>query len=437
MLDFQLLLKKVFSVSMESMRQSKLFTKTRKEAPADETARNAELLIRGGFIHKEMAGVYSFLPLGVIVLKKIEQIVREEMDMIGGIEMRTSVMQAKEVWEKTNRWDDVIVDNWFKTKLKNGGEIGLSFTNEEAHSNILKQYVNSYKDLPVYVYDFKNIFRNEIRSKSGILRGREFYWKALYSFSKDEKQHTEFYEKTKQAYKNIFQKVGIGHLTYLTFASGGTFSKFSHEFQTVTAAGEDTIYIDEETSVAVNQEVYTDEILKDLGLIKEKLVERKTIEVGNIFSLGTKFSAPFDLKFKDENNEENLVIMGSYGIGLTRLMGTVVEVLSDDKGIIWPESIAPFKIQLLSLGEGENVAIQADKVYEALIQAGVEVIFDDRGGMLAGEKFADADLLGMPYRAVVSERSIKEGGIELKKRNEEKGKIVNLDELISVMQNKE
>jgi prolyl-tRNA synthetase len=418
---------------MGYMRQTKLFTKTRKEAPADEVSKNAELLIRGGFIHKEMAGVYSFLPLGVRVLKKIEQIVRDEMDMIGGIEMKTSVMQSKEVWEKTNRWDDEIVDNWFKTKLKNGGEVGLSFTNEEAHSNILKQYVNSYKDLPVYVYDFKNIFRNETRSKSGILRGREFYWKALYSFSKDENEHNEFYEKAKIAYKNIFQKVGIGHLTYITFASGGTFSKFSHEFQTVTSAGEDTIYINEETSVAVNQEVFTDEVLKDLNLEKEKLVERKSIEVGNIFSLGTKFSAPFDLKFKNENNEENLVIMGSYGIGLTRLMGTVVEVLSDDKGIIWPESIAPFKIQLLSLGESEAVLKEADNVYESLVKAGIEVIFDDRSGMLAGEKFADSDLLGIPYRAVVSERSLKEGGIEIKKRTEEKGKVVSLTELLELL----
>ncbi len=418
---------------MRDMRQSKLFSKTRKEAPADEVAKNAELLIRGGFIYKEMAGVYTLLPLGLRVINKIEQIVRDEMNMIGGMEMRTSIIQAKEVWEKTNRWDDEIVDNWFKTKLKNGGEVGLSFTNEEAHSNILKQYVNSYKDLPVYVYDFKNIFRNETRSKSGILRGREFYWKALYSFSKNETEHNEFYEKAKIAYKNVFQKVGIGHLTYMTFASGGTFSKFSHEFQTLTSAGEDTVYVDEATSVAVNQEVYTDEVLKDLGLEKEKLVERKAIEVGNIFSLGTKFSAPFDLKFKDENNEENLVVMGSYGIGLTRLMGTVVEVLSDDRGIIWPESIAPFKIQLLSLGESENVTKEANNVYDALISSGIEVIFDDRNGMSVGEKFADSDLLGMPYRAVVSERSIKEGGIELKKRTEEKGSIVSLDELIKTL----
>ena len=412
------------------MRQSKLFTKTRKEAPADETAKNAELLIRGGFIHKEMAGVYSYLPLGLRVLNKIENIIRDEMNKIGGMEMKTSVFQNKEVWEKSNRWDDEVVDNWFKTKLKNGGEIGLSFTNEEAYSNILKQYVSSYKDLPLYLYDFKNIFRNEVRSKSGILRGREFYWKALYSFSKNEAEHDIFYEKAKQAYTNIFQRTGIGHLTYMTFASGGSFSKFSHEFQTLAGTGEDTIYIDENKGVAVNKEVYIDKVIESLELKKEDLVEKRAIEVGNIFSLGTKFSAPFDLKYKNEKGEEKLVIMGSYGIGLGRLMGTVVEVLSDDKGIIWPESIAPFSLHLLVLGDDDKVFTEANKIYESLLKAGIEVLFDDRKDISAGEKFSDADLIGMPTRIVVSARSLKEGGVEVKKRIEEKGKIISQDELL-------
>ncbi len=419
------------------MRQSTLFTKTRKEAPADEVAKNAELLIRGGYIHKEMAGVYSFLPLGLRVIKKIEAIIREEMNAIGGMEMQTSVLQSKEVWEKTNRWDDNIVDNWFKTKLKNGSEVGLSFTNEEAYSNILKQYVDSYKDLPIFVYDFKNIFRNETRSKSGIMRGREFYWKALYSFSKNEAEHNEFYEKAKHAYLNVFKRAGIGHLTYMTFASGGTFSQFSHEFQTLTSAGEDTIYVDENKSIAVNQEVYTDEVLKTLELVKSELVEHKAVEVGNIFSLGTKFSAPFGLSYKTQEGEEKEVFMGSYGIGLGRLMGTVVEVLSDDKGIIWPENIAPFQVHLLVLGEDEKVKEEANNVYEILVKNKVEVLFDDRTGLSAGEKFADADLLGMPMRVVVSARSLKdlpEGkGVEVKKRTEEKGSVVSVEDLLKML----
>jgi len=266
------------------MRLSKLFFKTMKESPKDEVSANAQLLERGGFVHKEMAGVYSYLPFGLKVIKKIEGIIREEMNAIGGIEMKTSILQNKEVWEKSGRWSDSVVDNWFKTKLKNGGEAGLSFTNEEAYSSILKKYVSSYKDLPAYPYDFKEIFRNEARSKSGILRGREFYWKALYSFSRNEKEHLEFYEKAKRAYKNIFNRAGIGDKTYLTFASGGTFSKFSHEFQTVCDAGEDIIYIQKDDygkglemepgRAAINKEIWTDGAKKDLGLTGD-FVEKK------------------------------------------------------------------------------------------------------------------------------------------------------------------
>ncbi|MFA5999959.1 MAG: aminoacyl--tRNA ligase-related protein [Candidatus Paceibacterota bacterium] len=415
------------------MRQSKLFTRTRKEAPADETSKNAELLIRGGFIHKEMAGVYSYLPLGLRVLKKIENIIRDEMNKIGGVEMKTSILQDKEIWEKTNRWDDNEVDIWFKTKLKNGGEVGLSWSNEEDFANILKQYISSYKDLPLYLYDFKDILRNEIRSKSGILRGREFYWKALYSFSKDENEHNEFYEKAKIAYQNIFKRVGIGHMTYLTFASGGAFAKYSHEFQTITSAGEDTIYVSEGNSIAVNKEVMGEEVLASLGLEKDKLMEHRAIEVGNIFTLGTSKSEALGLYYSDKNGDKKPAFMGSYGIGLGRLLGTVVEVLSNDKGMIWPESIAPFQIHLLLLGEDENVKKEVEKVYESLVEQGIEVLFDDRVEMSAGEKFADADLLGMPYRVVVSARSIKDGGVELKKRNEEKGKFVSMEESLKIL----
>lgn len=414
------------------MKQSFLFTKTQRESPSDEVSLNAELLIKAGYVYKEMSGVYSYLPLGLRVLKKIEGIIREEMNKIGGAEMKTSIFQNKDVWDKTGRWDDGVVDIWFKTKLKNGGEVGMSFTNEEAYANILKQHINSYKDLPAYPYDFKEIFRNEVRSKSGILRGREFFWKALYSFSKDEDDHNVFYEKAKEAYKNIFKRVGIGHLTYLTFASGGTFSKYSHEFQTITGAGEDIIYLDENKGLAINKEIYDDEELSLLGLKKEDLIEKKSIEVGNIFSLGTKFTEPFNLTYKDKDGQEKLVIMGSYGIGIGRLMGTVVEVLSDDKGIIWPESIAPFKIHLLSLGKEEKVLQEAENLYKELTQKGIEVLYDDREDVSAGEKFADSDLMGIPFRVIISNRTVNEGGYELKKRAEEKERIVKKEELFEL-----
>jgi prolyl-tRNA synthetase len=419
------------------MYQSKLFTKTRKEAPKDEVSKNAQLLIRAGFINKEMAGFYSFLPLGLRVIKKIENIIREEMNSIGGIEMKTSILQNKEVWEKSNRWSDEIVDNWFKTKLKNGGEIGLSFTNEEAYSNLLKQYINSYKDLPVYPYDFKEIFRNELRSKSGIMRGREFYWKAMYSFSKDEREHNVFYEKAKNAYLNIFNRVGIGELTYLTFASGGTFSKFSHEFQTISDAGEDITYEYKNKNGEIcyaNKEIVNDEYLNDIGAKWEDLKEYKTIEVGNIFTLGTKFSEPFDLTYKNESGEEKLVYMGSYGIGIGRLMGTVVELLSDDKGLVWPLSIAPFKVHLIQIGESEEVKKNAQNLYEELQKNNIEVLFDDREAR-PGDKFNDSDLIGIPLRIVVSDKTLMSSEYEIKERKTSKINMINESRLCDFIKN--
>ncbi len=409
------------------MRQSQLFTKTRREAPADEVTKNAILLTRAGFIHKELAGVYSLLPLGLRVIKKIESIIRDEMDSIGGQEMKTSVLQSKEVWEKSGRWSDDVIDGWFKTSLKNGAEVGLSYTNEEAYTNILKQFVSSYKDLPTYPYDFKEIFRNEARSKSGILRGREFYWKALYSFSKNEQKHAEFYEKAKQAYRNVFDRAGIGSDTYLTFASGGTFSKYSHEFQALTQAGEDTIYLSKEKKLAVNKEVYTDEVLEDLGLDRGGLTEEKAIEVGNIFTLGTRFSEPLGLYYTDEKGEKKPVFMGSYGIGLGRLMGTIVEVLADEKGLVWPEEVAPFRVHLISLGKNEELA---EEVYKTLEAKGIETLYDDRD-LRAGEKFADADLIGIPLRVVVGDKSAESKMLEVKRRDSDDVRMMTIEHLIN------
>lgn len=398
------------------MRQTQLFTKTRKEAPADEVSKNAQLLIRAGYVHKEMAGVYAFLPLGLRTLNKIVQIIREEMNAIGGQEVTLTALQNPEVWNATGRFADDVVDVWFKTKLKNDTELGLGPTHEEPLTALMTEHINSYRDLPRYVYQFQTKFRNETRAKSGIMRGREFLMKDLYSFCVDEKQHNEFYEKTKQAYANVFNRVGIGAKTYLTFASGGSFSKYSHEFQTVCEAGEDTIFIDEVKKIALNEEVNNDEVLSSLGLEKEKLVQAKSIEVGNIFTLGTKFSDALNLEYVDETGEKKKVFMGSYGIGPSRLMGTIVELLSDDKGIVWPESVAPFKVHLVSVGgEKENVKQAADDLYNKLTDKGVEVLYDDRD-LRAGEKFADSDLLGMPWRVVVSEKTLAEGKFELKNR---------------------
>ncbi|HSX44443.1 MAG TPA: aminoacyl--tRNA ligase-related protein [Candidatus Saccharimonadales bacterium] len=417
------------------MRLSQLFTKTSKNVPADETAKNAQLLIKAGFVHKEMAGVYSYLPLGFKVIENIVTIVKEEMDAIGGVQMKTSALQSKAVWEQTNRWDDQVVDNWFKTELKNGTELGLSFTNEEAYSNILKNFVSSYKDLPIYVYDFKTIFRNETRSKSGLMRGREFYWKALYSYSISQEQHDAFYARAQKAYEKIFDRLGIGDTTFLTFASGGSFAQYSHEFQTLSDAGEDTIYLDRKKKIAVNEEVFNDEVLKDIGLNKSDLEEVRAIETANTFNLGTKFTKPFNLKVPNEKGEPTPIIMGCYGIGISRLMGTIAELLSDDKGLVWPENIAPAKVYLARLDTSEEVVAAADELYDKLTKQGVDVLYDDRDAR-PGEKFADADLLGIPYRVVVSAKTVEKKQFEMKKRQESDTKLLDIGDILKALATK-
>ena len=398
------------------MKQSLLFTKTRREDPKDETAKNAKLLIRGGYIHKELAGVYTYLPLGLLVLKNIEAIIREEIEKIGGLELQLTSLQTPEIWQKTDRFSDEIVDVWFKTKLKNNTELGLAFTHEEPLTNLLKSHINSYRDLPIYLYQIQTKFRNEIRAKSGILRGREFIMKDLYSFTKDQSALDTFYEKAKVAYHNIFRRVGLGDSTYLTFASGGVFSPYSHEFQTVCEAGEDIIYISDEKGIAVNKEVYNDEVLTDLGLKASDLREVKAVEVGNIFKLGTKFSEALDLFYLDEVGKKHFVVMGSYGIGLGRLLGTVIEVLSPNDGIVWPKSITPFLVHLLPLGDNPEVKKQTEVLYKKLIDQKISVLYDDRS-LAPGEKLAEADLLGMSYRVVISEKTIAEEVIEVLDRN--------------------
>ncbi|MCX6786693.1 MAG: His/Gly/Thr/Pro-type tRNA ligase C-terminal domain-containing protein [Candidatus Kaiserbacteria bacterium] len=405
------------------MRQSQLFTKTRREAPADEVAKNAQLLVRAGYIHKEMAGVYSYLPLGLRTLNNIVKIIREEMNAIGGQELVMTALQDKELWSRTDRWDDEKVDNWFKTSFKSGGETGLGITHEEPLTRIMTEHISSYRDLPVYAYQFQTKFRNELRAKSGIMRGKEFLMKDLYSFSKDEAEHKAFYEKAREAYVKIFNRVGLGDQTYVTFASGGIFSEFSEEFQTVSDAGEDTIYVDESKKIAINKEICTDEVIAKLGLKREKLIEKKAIEVGNIFNLGTRFSEPLGLSYTDETGVHKPVVMGSYGLGPTRLMGTIVELMADNKGLVWPESVAPFSVHLVSLGkegdpsrrggaEADEISKTADTLYDDLVKAGVEVLYDDRDNSV-GQKFAESDLLGIPKRIVVGKKSVETGIFEV------------------------
>jgi len=399
------------------MRQSHLFTKTRREAPSDEVSKNAQLLIRAGFIHKEMAGVYDLLPLGLRTFNKVLGIIRTEMDAIGGVELHLSALQNPETWKKTDRWSDEKVDSWFKTALKGGSELGLGFTHEEPLTALMREHVASYKDLPRALYQFQTKFRNETRAKSGLMRTREFVMKDLYSFSKDAAEHEAFYERAAKAYAAIFDAVGLGEKTFMTFASGGSFSTYSHEFQTVCDAGEDTIYIDESKKLAVNKEVYDDgEVYTSTGINKATLKEAKAIEVGNIFSLGTRFSDALGLTYKNESGADVPVVMGSYGIGPARLVATVAEVLSDSKGLVWPATIAPFRVHLVQIGEDDEVSKEAAELYRTLTEAGVEVLWDDRDAR-AGEKFADSDLIGIPLRVIVSQKSLAEGEFECVERS--------------------
>lgn len=411
------------------MRVSKLFTKTSKNIPADEVAINAQLLIRAGFIHKEMAGVYTYLPLGKIVLDKIIQIIREEMNAVGGNEMSLTALQQKDAWVTSGRWDDDVMDVWFKTKLANGSEIGLAPTHEEPLTKLMKNFIHSYKDLPVYPYQFQIKFRNELRSKSGLMRGREFWMKDLYSFSRNRDEHEVFYEKISQAYNNVYARFGLGDITYKTFASGGTFSKYSHEFQTVSEVGEDKIYVHEAKNIAINEEVYNDEVLADLGIEKSELVEKKAVEVGNIFTLGTKFSDALGLKFTDEDGENKSVFMGSYGIGPSRIMGLIAEHFSDDRGLVWPESVAPATVYLVRIG-GDEATVHADELYDELMVAGIEVLYDDRE-VHPGQKFADSELIGVPYRVTVSDRMLENKTYEFVERKDGQKSLLTREQLLA------
>ncbi len=414
------------------MKSSQLFTRTSKTTPADETSRNAQLLIQAGYIHKEMAGVYAFLPLGKRVLDNIVQIIREEMNAIGGQEVSLTALQNKDVWEASGRWGDEVIDVWFRTKLANGSELGLAPTHEEPLTNLMKQFISSYKDLPAFPYQFQTKFRNELRSKSGLMRGREFMMKDLYSFSVDAAAHEVFYEQAAEAYKKVFERLGIGDSTYKTFASGGSFSKYSHEYQTISPVGEDTIYVHEGKAIAINKEVLNDEVLTDLGVTRDELVEKTAVEVGNIFTLGTKFSDALDLKFTAEDGSVQAVFMGSYGIGPSRLMGLLAEHFADARGLVWPAAVAPMQVYLARLGDSDSVVAQADKLYDTLMAQGCDVLYDDRDAR-PGEKFADADLLGIPYRIVISEKTAAADLYEVKARSATTVEMLNMTDIIKTL----
>ncbi len=406
------------------MKYSQLFGKTVKDAPKDETSTNAKLLTQAGFIRKEVAGVYNFLPLGLRVVNKISNIVREEMNKAGGQEILLSALQNKESWQKSGRWNSF--DALFKLASQFEKEYALGPTHEEVLVPLAQEFILSYKDLPVYLYQIQTKFRDEARAKAGILRGREFLMKDFYSFHETEKDMNDYYEKMKAAYKNIFKRLGLDAIE--TKAGGGTFSDFSHEYQVITEAGEDEIIYCPGGDFSENTEIAKVAEGKECDLGHGPLKKVKTIEAGNIFPLSDKFSKAFGLKFKDKDGKEKYVMMGCYGLGITRAMGTIVEVSHDDKGIIWPAAVSPFDVHLVHIEDAESEP-WAKEAYEKLTDAGVDVLWDDRENATAGQKFADADLIGIPVRLVVSKK-VGQGKVEWKKRASQDSEMITLDAAI-------
>jgi prolyl-tRNA synthetase len=409
------------------MRVSQLFTKTSKTAPSDEVSKNAQLLIRAGFVYKVMAGVYAYTPLGLRVLENIKTVVREEMNAIGGQELIMTILQPKELWETTTRWTDDVVDIWFKTKLKDETEVGLAWSHEEAIMDMMRQFVKSYKDLPTSVYQFQSKLRNELRAKSGIMRGREFVMKDMYSLHASAEDLDDYYNKVIEAYKRIYDRLGLGKDTYVTFASGGAFTKFSHEFQTICEAGEDILYVHREKNIAVNEEVLEDAI-KELGINKDELERVKSAEVGNVFNFGTDKSEQMNIKFTGQDGKEYPIYLASYGVGITRVMGVIVEKFADDKGIVWPENVAPAKVYIVRIG-GEAAIKHADELYEELKAKGIEVLYDDRDER-PGTKFADSELMGIPHRVTVSDRLIEADSYEYTPRMSGVSEVLTHDQLL-------
>jgi len=407
------------------MRQSQLFTKTTKQISKEEVSLNAQLLLRAGYVNKLMAGVYTILPLGLRVLSKIENIIREEMNKVEGQEVLMPSLTPKENWETTGRWTSF--DVLFKLDDASDKEYALGASHEEVVTPLAQKFNTSYKDFPFSIYQLQTKFRNEPRPKSGILRGREFRMKDMYSFHTSQADLDAYYERMTEAYKKVYERCGLGDKTYLTFALGGTFSKYSHEFQTITEAGEDDIFICEQCRVAINREALPDCNNSCPKCKSNQLIEKKAVEVGNIFKLGTKYSSAFKYNFVGEDGKQAPVIMGCYGIGPTRVMGTIVEICHDDKGIVWPKSVAPFEYHLIVLGDDAEVKATADKLYADLTSAGKEVLYDDRADVGAGAKFADADLIGIPTRLVISAKTLKENAAEVKNRNEENSELKPLD----------
>lgn len=411
------------------MLQSKLFPKTRRKAPREAESINHKLLVKAGFIDQLMAGSWTLLPLGWRVITKINEIIREEMNAIGGQELLMPLLHPKDIWNETGRWDKA-EEIMYKLKDQRKREYALAFTHEEVVMDLLRKNISSYQDLPMAVYHFSTKFRNEPRARSGILRGREFLMKDLYSAHATEEDFWNYYEKAKDAYSRICKRLGFDYR--ITEASGGVFTdKNTHEFQVLAEGGEDTIYYCDGCSWGINKDIFEGQEGEKCPSCKKQVLTRaKSIEVGNIFPLGTWFAEKMGVYYTDHKGEKKPVWFGSYGIGPTRVLGALVEVSHDERGIIWFPQVAPFDVHLLSLEKDR----ETERIYKQLSSSAIDVLFDDRD-VSAGEKFADADLIGIPVRLVVSEKTLRQSSgqavkIEWKRRDSEETRLLTLHQVI-------
>ncbi len=414
------------------MRLSQTFGSTIKNVSKEGgDSLNYQFLTRGGFVNQLMAGVYSYLPLGLMVLRNIEQVVREEMDALGSSEILMPTLHPKVNWATTGGWDNI--DVLFKIKSRTGHEYALGQSEEEVVTPLVMSRAVSYKDFPISVYQIHWKYRDELRAKSGIMRGREFLMKDMYSFHATQEDFLAYYERAKKAYLRIYDRLGL--VAKVTEASGGNFSeKISYEFEVLTEAGEDVIYYCDECDFCVEDEiakVKPGDKCPSCG--KSELKEAKASEVGNVFDLGQKYGKDFDLGFVDEHDQKQYPVMGCYGIGVSRIMGVIVEKYNDERGIIWPESVAPAKVHLVSLGEDKTINDEAERLYEKLIASGVAVVYDDRSGVGAGTKFADADLIGCPIRVAVSAKTLNQNSVELKKRNSVDSELIKISDAVKFL----
>ena len=408
------------------MKQSNFFVKTKKEISKDISAISHKYLVRGDFIEQSISGVYRFLPLGFRVLKKIEKIIREEIIKLGSQEVLLPTLQDKKLWLETDRWDHMDPP-LFKLKDRHDREIALGSTHEEEMVDIARKRAGSYQDLPFSLFQIQNKFRNEMRATGGLLRTREFIMKDLYSFHSNKEDLVDFYDKTKESYFKIFKRCGVK--TVSVEADSGTIGgKLSHEFMVLSDAGEDDILICQKCGYGAN--------IEKIGNISKcpacggSLDKRKSIEVGHVFYLGTKYSGVMNANYRDKDGKEKPILMGCYGIGLSRLMAVAIELNHDDNGIIWPEEISPFDVHLIRIESDGKVKETADKIYEET-RGGqkIEVLYDDRENKSAGEKFTDCDLIGIPIRIVVSEKTLEKNCVEIKKRGEKNVKLIKINEL--------